>query len=104
MISYLDENYKQMLCWDVACHSTFMSDSDLSTAETEALLIDYRHMEGSLSSSYTSQGGSNGAVGKSRRQSSDEELLDTMIVGQNLETATGFANRDLDHSNKFQSK
>lgn len=77
-----------------------MSDIDEYTDETDSLLIGYTSMEGATGARYNSRG-SNGAAGRSRQPSSDEELLDTMIVGQNLETTTGFANRDME-SGKFQ--
>ena len=74
-----------------------MSDFDYAPSENEALLLDYRQMETVASTSYNSRGGANGRASVNRRVSSDEELLDTMIVGGNLERSTGFANKELDN-------
>ncbi|XP_053399925.1 H(+)/Cl(-) exchange transporter 4-like isoform X2 [Mercenaria mercenaria] len=73
-----------------------MSDFDYTPSESEALLLNYGQMESPASTSYNSRGGANGRASSNRRVSSDEELLDTMIVGGNLERSTGFANKELD--------
>lgn len=75
----------------------------LDEDEKEALLADY-NMSASdgASTSYSIRGGPNGeTTRKSRRLSSDEELLDSVMAREiDLERTTGFAN--LDHDPRLQ--
>jgi len=73
--------------------------------ESESLLADYT-MSGpeGASTSYSIRTGPNGDTGlKSRRVSSDEELLDSMMQRDiGLERSTGFAN--IDHEARIPGK
>ena len=78
-------------------------------AETEQLLVDYRPMADSSGSTYNSRATDSGRKGALGHRSingstqSDDELLDVIMPSEDLETTSGFANKDLDPE-RFHSK
>ena len=77
-------------------------------AETESLLVDYKPMANNSGATYNSRATSSSRDGTLGHRSlngstqSDDELLDVIIPAE-LETTSGFANKDMD-TDKYQSK
>jgi len=84
-----------------------MALKDPYADELEALLSDHDSMEApeAASTSYGIRSHNGAASLRGRRQSSDEELLDSTMAREQhfVDTASGFANKDME-SGRFQGE